>query len=245
MNDRDRMLANESDEDKKIASARIVEESVRGARHRRGRRILAVVLVALICSLASGVIAGVIAYKSAHSTAEDGVSLAEQVQMVCADEDRVKPENQFLCERADDLIDNAPDELRGPPGPQGPQGVPGIQGPQGIQGQQGPQGLQGPEGSAGPQGEPGDDGTDGTGERGEPGQQGSAGPAGPEGDPGPRGEPGPPGPQGDSGVVNVVSNCDAPEGKTIDEVKPTYDADTGVITVNCTYKDDATTPLEN
>lgn len=55
-----------------------------------------------------------------------------------------------------------------------------------------------------------------------------------------RGATGPEGPVGPAGVVNVESNCDAPEGQVIDQVNSTYSSGSQTITINCTYKDDST-----
>lgn len=107
----------------------------------------------------------------------------------------------------------------------------------------------------GPRGSEGEDGQDGatgpTGPQGPPPSQEQVeaavatycstrnncqGPAGPQGPPGEEGEQGPP------GVVNVETNCDAPEGQVIDKVQSNYNAGTRTIVISCTYKEDATIP---
>lgn len=70
------------------------------------------------------------------------------------------------------------------------------------------------------------------------------GPQGEQGPPGPQGEQGPPGPagqDGQTGVVDVNSNCDAPDGQVIDQVNAAYDGGTRTITLTCTFKPDAGT----
>lgn len=70
------------------------------------------------------------------------------------------------------------------------------------------------------------------------GSTGEQGPPGPQGEQGPAGPPGQNGQNGGPGVINVVSNCDAPDGQVIDQVNATYNAQTQTVNVACTYKED-------
>lgn len=181
----------------------------------------------------------------ASSRAQQGVSLAQQVQAACEAEGSLDLNGQDICDDADAVVEGAAGApgAPGPPGPQGPQGVPGIQGVRGLPGPAGPRGLPGADGedgrdgATGPPGEPGAGGPPGPpGPPGEPGQDGTDGAPGPEGPPGPAGAdstvPGPEGPRGPQGepgtAVPGAYLCPAGEymtGFTVDEA--------GAVTLTC------------
>ena len=99
------------------------------------------------------------------------------------------------------IIQENPENLRGPIGPSGPQGDVGPKGPAGATGPTGPAG--GPEGPAGPQGPQGE-----IGPQGPAGTDGATGPQGPQGPQGYTGAQGPAGADGTSGISEAeLQSC--------------------------------------
>lgn len=203
----------------------------------------ALFVVALVASL--GLNAWL--WYDATARAQQGVSLAQEVQAACEVEGSLDLNGQNICDSADAVVEGAAGAAgaAGPPGPEGPQGVPGIQGvrglagPAGLRGLPGADGEDGPPGATGAPGAPGEDGAGGppgpAGPAGEPGADGEDGAAGPEGPAGPAGADGATGPEGPRGPQGAPGTavpgaylCPAGEymtGFTVD--------DAGAVTLEC------------
>lgn len=186
-----------------------LREELRAAREPAPRSLRARVVTWLIVSfgvigLIVGAVGFTVGYQQTKETADAGLSLAQQIDALCASSEPENVASQRLCDDAQDVIQGDPGPVGGQ-GPIGPQGPEGAQGPQGSTGGQGPGGGQGPIGPQGPQGPKGDQGNEGIGTPGTPGtsgndgQVGGQGPKGEQGDKGDKGEPGEKGNPGDKG----------------------------------------------
>ena len=124
-----------------------------------------------------------------NATAQQAVTLADQVASACATSGSVHDAlvEAGACQQAQQVQQQP---VKGDAGATGPQGPPGPSGTNGADGRDGATvvGPTGPTGAAGAPGVEGDDGKAGAagpqGAAGEPGPQGAAGPAGPAGAPG-------------------------------------------------------------
>lgn len=109
----------------------IVESSVRESKDPFRRKVLVILAVALAACIVIAAAASLYIYDALNQQAEDGLSLAEEVQTACADPDVDTAELGGLCNSADDVVESKPEFVEGPQGPEGPAGK---QGQQGIQG---------------------------------------------------------------------------------------------------------------
>lgn len=278
----------------------IVHEAVEESKDGKTRKILLLSLVLFVCFFAVLGISAWNVFGDARDSANQGLTLAEQVKAACEDPNQAA--SLEICNTADEVIEDAPSTVTGEAGPQGETGdtgETGSQGPPGDDGEDGPppsnsqvqravalfcstgrcNGADGRNATAsqvalavrtycnsngecrGPAGTPGTDGNDGaSGATGPEGQQGPQGPGPTDGQilaaveaycssnngcRGPQGEPGTDGDDGatgETGVVNVSSNCDAPDGQTIDQVNAAYDPESRTIVLTCTYTPDAVIP---
>ncbi|MBG6085803.1 collagen-like protein [Zhihengliuella flava] len=190
---------------------------------RHKRNTLGVALVAAIVLLLGASFAlGLLAQKRATVAESNAQSLAQQVQVACADGSSLLVDDRDLCKRASEVQQNPTEPVAGPPGPQGPQGIPGPQGEAGINGVRGPPGEDGQDGADGEDGATGPAGADGSpGPAGADGEDGADGATGPQGPAGPTGAPGPAGPSGPPGAPGTdgADGAPGPAGIGIESVQ--------------------------
>jgi hypothetical protein len=176
----------------------MTRRAMRDARDPKTRRMLWASGVVTLLAVVAAFVAGWSLLVSSQKSANEGVTLAQQVQAAC---DRGEID-AAICQQADDTEKAAEDAPVGIPGAQGEPG------PQGIQGEPGVDGMDGSPGPRGPRGERGEDGSDSlvpgpAGASGAPGADSTvAGPQGEKGEPGPAGTDGADGKNG-RGVQSI------------------------------------------
>lgn len=116
----------------------IIDDAVTSSKNRKGRLFvtLAVLSVVLFAALAS--VSSFVAYRAVQNSAQQGVSLATQVQTACDDPTVDKSDLGTLCDDADKVVEEAPAAAKGEKGEQGIAGEPGEDGDPGVPGQPGP-----------------------------------------------------------------------------------------------------------
>lgn len=95
---------------------------------RKGRNLIIAAIAAALLFLAASVSGAAILYKSTLDSAQQGQSLAQQVQAACADTSRDTKDLGDLCKKAEEVVDDAPQAVAGDPGPKGDQGDAGATG---------------------------------------------------------------------------------------------------------------------
>lgn len=161
------------------------------------------------------------ASQRAQAARSNALSLAEQVQRACLDED-VIVSDQNVCDRAEEVADEPSTPITPQPGPTGATGERGPAPSEGdvaraVASYCDSRGYcRGPEGGKGDKGDPGQPGTPGESIKGDTGDTGPAGASikGDRGETGAPGEPGPPGraPTAEEIAAAVAAYCEANNG---------------------------------
>lgn len=116
----------------------IVEASVKDSKAVGSRRTLLIIgVVAALLLLAAGA-ASTYAYFALRGSAQEGVNLAQQVRSACQESGPKTEDIAELCDTADEVVESAPEVVRGDPGPPGPPGPSGLPGSPGSPGDDGP-----------------------------------------------------------------------------------------------------------
>lgn len=89
------------------------------------RRLLYAILILMVAFMGIMVFAALGVYNAMKDSAERGTSLAQEVRAACADSTVDAEELGDLCDRADDVIEEAPDAAKGEKGDPGEPGEPG------------------------------------------------------------------------------------------------------------------------
>lgn len=95
---------------------------------RKGRSLMILLLALLLLLLAVSATSAIIVYRATLDSAQQGQGLAQQVQAACADPARSTEDFGSLCAEAQEVVDDAPEAVKGDPGPQGDTGDPGPAG---------------------------------------------------------------------------------------------------------------------
>lgn len=234
-----------------VDQEQIVEEAVRNSKRPRGRRlVLGLAVLSILLLITTGFLAWKLLYKPTLNQAQAGTDLAAQIQQACENPKQDTATLHNLCEDADNVVEDAPNTVQGPPGEQGDPGTPGEPGPPPSDAQvQNAVALycaqrgacRGPRGDSVTQAQVAEavaSYCNANGEcRGPAGTPGSAGQNGAPGEPGERGEqgPAPTDQQIESAVANYCStrnNCQGPKGEPGAPGSPGEPGPTGVVNVD-------------
>lgn len=176
------------------------------------------------------------------ATADQAITLAEQVSQACASPQTAATLPPGTCSQAQQVKTDPVPAVDGAPG------APGSEGPQGVAGDPGSPGFPGVAGSPGDPGAPGSPGAvGGLGPSGAPGSPGGSGPQGalgPQGAQGVQGASGAPGDAGAAGAAGAqgAQGAPGPAGRGIAQISRTGSGDSCAFVV--TFDDGATQTVD-